>query len=69
MFILFFNVFTLFIFYSVYILQIYSVRWTDIYRKGQETLVENMYLAGKRKRRRKQMKIKLINRRAIYIRF
>ena len=51
MFIIFLNVFTLFFFYYVYILQIYSVRWTDIYRKGQETLVENMYLAGERRKK------------------
>ena len=45
----FFNVFTLFIFYSVYVLQIYSVRWIENYRKGQETLVEICIWIGKEK--------------------
>ena len=38
-------------FYSVYVLQIYSVRWIENYRKGQEPLVENMDLSGKRRRK------------------
>ena len=45
------------LFYFVYTLlclclQIYSVRWIEHYRKGQATLVENMYLAGKRKKKK-----------------